>query len=269
MTDFSYLDRNAEAAFDEVKRLMDRASYYKERKDKKQAFINDVDALSAYAKYAKAQTDAISVKMPLDIKYNTRNTAEIYAFFLYLLSDMLLTILKYYDDDLLKKAFFAEKIQMISQELDKYESELDADDLERTENLRIVAKSYQELIDSNQAELEELKNKPLGELDEQFAKIRSALTDISNTKICPVELDSTYNGCFIATAAYSTSIHPDLDTFRQFRDEKLLTNSLGKQLVSFYYKIGPKMAQYVETQPKIQVVLRQQLARLAEWMRTR
>ncbi|HEY9692286.1 MAG TPA: CFI-box-CTERM domain-containing protein [Oculatellaceae cyanobacterium] len=58
--------------------------------------------------------------------------------------------------------------------------------------------------------------------------------------------------CFIATAAYSTSVHPDLDTFREFRDQKLMRNYLGKILVSLYYKISPAIAKYIEKQPSSQ-----------------
>jgi len=79
---------------------------------------------------------------------------------------------------------------------------------------------------------------------------------------------SSDKSCFIATAAYSTPHHPDLDIFRNFRDEKLLTNTLGKRLVNLYYQISPSIAKYVEKQPAIKNFLRQQLGRLAAWMRT-
>jgi hypothetical protein len=266
VTDLSFLDRNAEAALAEVERLIDRASYYKERQETKQALVNYVDALNAYAKFAKANTEAITVKMPIDINLNPRNTAIIYSRTLFALANLIAAIMGCYEDPV-KKAFLAEKIKIISQDITNYESEFDADQLERSENIRNLVSSYQGLINSNQSALEEFKNKPIKELDEVFAKIRSALSDISDTKVCPVTLDSTGGGCFIATAAYSTSTHPDLDTFRQYRDEKLLTNSLGKQLVSLYYKIGPQIAQYIESKPAIKRFLRQHLARLAQWMR--
>ncbi len=75
------------------------------------------------------------------------------------------------------------------------------------------------------------------------------------------------DGCFIATAAYSTSAHPDLDTFRNFRDEKLLTHPVGKRLVSLYYRLSPSIAQHVEKLPILKNFLRLQLGRLAQWMR--
>ncbi|WP_340643560.1 CFI-box-CTERM domain-containing protein [Phormidium pseudopriestleyi] len=63
-------------------------------------------------------------------------------------------------------------------------------------------------------------------------------------------------------------MHPDLDTFRQFRDENLLTHFVGKPFVVLYYRIGPIIAHYIENQPVIKGFLRHNLASLAEWMRS-
>lgn len=111
------------------------------------------------------------------------------------------------------------------------------------------------------------------ELDELAKQIIAELDKCRKYDICPLkpktlELNnSSSDFCFIATAAYSTATHPDLDTFRQFRDEKLLTHSVGKHLVSIYYQIGPSIAQYVKKHQHIKRFLREQLGRLAEWMR--
>jgi tetratricopeptide (TPR) repeat protein len=111
------------------------------------------------------------------------------------------------------------------------------------------------------------------ELDKLAERIIAELDKCRKYDICPLkpktlELEnSSSDSCFIATAAYSTATHPDLDTFRQFRDEKLLTHSVGKHLVSIYYQIGPSIAQYVKKHQHIKRFLREQLGRLAEWMR--
>lgn len=111
------------------------------------------------------------------------------------------------------------------------------------------------------------------ELDKLAERIIAELDKCRKYDICPLkpktlELNnSSSDSCFIATAAYSTATHPDLDTFRQFRDEKLLTHSVGKHLVSIYYQIGPSIAQYVKKHQHIKRFLREQLGRLAEWMR--
>jgi hypothetical protein len=81
--------------------------------------------------------------------------------------------------------------------------------------------------------------------------------------------ESSSDSCFIATAAYSTSRHPDLTTFRQFRDRQLLSNGFGRQLVRLYYKISPSIANHISQKPTIKIFLRHQLEHLARWMRTR
>ena len=52
-------------------------------------------------------------------------------------------------------------------------------------------------------------------------------------------------GCFIATAAYGSYLEHHLFVLRQFRDNYLLTNDLGKLLVKIYYKYSPPIANYV------------------------
>lgn len=51
--------------------------------------------------------------------------------------------------------------------------------------------------------------------------------------------------CFIATAAYGTPIHQDLDLLRWFRDHHLLTHGLGYIFVKMYYKYSPPIAEWI------------------------
>lgn len=53
-------------------------------------------------------------------------------------------------------------------------------------------------------------------------------------------LTSKDNGsCYIATYVYGSYDATEVLTLRKFRDEKLLTNSIGTLFVKFYYKISP------------------------------
>ena len=52
-------------------------------------------------------------------------------------------------------------------------------------------------------------------------------------------------GCFIATAAFGSYIDPNVQVLRDFRDEYLLTNSLGRVFVRFYYEVSPSLAEYI------------------------
>ena len=48
--------------------------------------------------------------------------------------------------------------------------------------------------------------------------------------------------CYIATATYGTPLDSRIDVLRDFRDELLLTNPIGKTFVSTYYRTSPPIA---------------------------
>lgn len=54
-----------------------------------------------------------------------------------------------------------------------------------------------------------------------------------------------FHTCFIATAAYGTPMAEQVKILCLFRDEYLLTNSLGSRFVDFYYKYSPPIAGYI------------------------
>jgi hypothetical protein len=65
--------------------------------------------------------------------------------------------------------------------------------------------------------------------------------------------------CFIATAAYGTSVTEEIDTLRAFRDEVLLQNSLGSQFVDFYYEVSPPMADFISEHDGLRTLVRELL----------
>jgi hypothetical protein len=91
----------------------------------------------------------------------------------------------------------------------------------------------------------------LGNMDQtgiiSFFPPGSALS--SATKVCATPsqvvglLDDKH--CFIATATFGSELAPEVQTFRKFRNEFLLTNLVGRSLVKAYYKFGPEVAEWV------------------------
>jgi hypothetical protein len=51
--------------------------------------------------------------------------------------------------------------------------------------------------------------------------------------------------CFIATAAFGSSMAPDVMVLRQFRDRYLKTNALGQMFVDAYYSVSPPIANFI------------------------
>lgn len=67
---------------------------------------------------------------------------------------------------------------------------------------------------------------------------------------------SSVDKCFVLTACYGDEDHPVVKDFRRFRDEYLLRNRTGEWLVSFYYRVGPTLADGVSRRPRLMAVLR-------------
>jgi hypothetical protein len=63
-------------------------------------------------------------------------------------------------------------------------------------------------------------------------------------------------GCFIATAAYGTPMAEEIQILREFRDEYLLTNPVGKGLVNFYYQVSPPIAEFITEHPSLKPMVR-------------
>lgn len=63
-------------------------------------------------------------------------------------------------------------------------------------------------------------------------------------------------GCFIATAAFGTPHAEEINELREFRDNILLSNTVGKSLVDAYYRFSPPIANWISESEKRQKAIR-------------
>jgi len=70
------------------------------------------------------------------------------------------------------------------------------------------------------------------------------------------------HGCFIATAAYGTTMATELDSLRHLRDRYLLGNPLGSMFVATYYTFSPAIARVIATREDLRAGTRSILAPL-------
>lgn len=66
----------------------------------------------------------------------------------------------------------------------------------------------------------------------------------------------TDDKCFIATAAYGSLFDAKVKDLRQFRDQFLLTNKLGRAFVKFYYEQSPPLAHWIAKHDGVRFLVR-------------
>ncbi|MCK9363523.1 MAG: pentapeptide repeat-containing protein [Syntrophales bacterium] len=64
------------------------------------------------------------------------------------------------------------------------------------------------------------------------------------------------SGCFIATAAYGSYLHPFVNILRTFRDRVLLVSSTGSSFVEWYYRVSPPIADVISRHSVLSAAVR-------------
>jgi uncharacterized repeat protein (TIGR02543 family) len=101
----------------------------------------------------------------------------------------------------------------------------------------------------------------------QFVKWLGDVSTIANVTAPStiITMDNSYSimayfkgaaGCFIATAAYGTPMAEEIQILREFRDEYLLNNAVGRALVDIYYKVSPPLAEFITEHPGLKPIVR-------------
>ncbi|MDH4269754.1 MAG: hypothetical protein OEV52_05595 [Dehalococcoidia bacterium] len=100
-----------------------------------------------------------------------------------------------------------------------------------------------------------------GDVD-TIADVDAATTTITMDTSYSVRADfrQTSSPCCTATAAYGTPMASELGILRQFRDEYLLTNPVGKSLADLYYRVSPPLAEVITDHPSLKPIVRGGLA---------
>ncbi len=78
----------------------------------------------------------------------------------------------------------------------------------------------------------------------------------SDTKTWTVTVNEAPSPCYIATATYGTPLDEKIDVLRDFRDEVLMTNPVGKAFVSTYYATSPPVADALRENEGLRTVTR-------------
>jgi polyhydroxybutyrate depolymerase len=88
----------------------------------------------------------------------------------------------------------------------------------------------------------------------------------ANFEVAEEEPEEPSAGCFIATAAYGTSTAEQLDVLREFRDDVLLESTVGSQLVDFYYRTSPPIADFISEHEVVRTLVRELLVDPIVWL---
>jgi hypothetical protein len=72
----------------------------------------------------------------------------------------------------------------------------------------------------------------------------------------PLSSGGSSSGCFIATAAFGSYLHPYVKVLTSFRDKFLNTHATGRSFVVWYYRVSPPIADAIQTNETAKAAVR-------------
>lgn len=98
------------------------------------------------------------------------------------------------------------------------------------------------------------KNVAVAESDKFVGLVRGGTQKVGKCNICGTRLYGPE--CFVATAVYGDSNHPDVVSLRRFRDTYLSSSHIGRLTIDLYYVFGPKLASFFRQRKILLIGLR-------------
>jgi hypothetical protein len=80
--------------------------------------------------------------------------------------------------------------------------------------------------------------------------------EFSKPTDCTVQMAPPPSPCFIATAAFGSELHPQVQRLRAYRDQVLLASAPGRLFVRAYYRCSPPVARLVERSSALRAIVR-------------
>jgi len=76
------------------------------------------------------------------------------------------------------------------------------------------------------------------------------------SNVALAECSTTGGRCFIATAAYDSADEKCVQALRGFRDGYMAIDGIGSGVLSAYYKVSPRIAEFIDTHPSLKPAVR-------------
>ena len=114
------------------------------------------------------------------------------------------------------------------------------------------------------------KSKPVSQMAGKCVTCgKNVCSQCATTKGEKVYCPAHKPACYIATAAFGTPMAREIDTLRMFRDEEMLPNRLGRQLVYLYYDTSPPLARIIARSRNMKAFVRLNLRPILRCLESR